>query len=337
MQVELIQNGRVLRQINHEGQGYIEAPPEGTYEIRLTNNSPHRRLAVVTIDGVNINTGKDGSYEGSGYAMNAWQSFTLKGWLRSNSEAAAFEFKPNEASYAAGTGRGTKNTGVIGVAVFDEKPKPVIYQPPVIIKEVHHHHHDHWPRTSPFWVSTTIGSTSGDVMRGGGTFSTNTSFTPESSTPDSDDGFTLCADSGPVPMAAVASAAPAAAAAASMNMDSERGVRSGTVRRRATEGDAPKSIPRRRSDGQFTKSAEPSLDLGTGYGQRVYQTTTTVEFERATTTPAFIVTLRYAVTAKLREWGVPIPEVHVTAQAPAPPNPFPAASGYAQPPSNWRG
>jgi hypothetical protein len=39
---------------------------------------------------------------------------------------------------------------------------------------------------------------------------------------------------------------------------------------------------------------------------------------------------------KLKEWGVPVPEVAVTTSAP-PPNPFPAAQGFVQPPVGWRG
>lgn len=76
---------------------------------------------------------------------------------------------------------------------------------------------------------------------------------------------------------------------------------------------------------------DATMDLGTGYGQRVSQYTTTVEFERATTTPAFIVVLRYAVTKKLEEWGVPL------SQAVSMPQAFPASPGFAQPPVGWRG
>ena len=82
---------------------------------------------------------------------------------------------------------------------------------------------------------------------------------------------------------------------------------------------------------------ERGVDLGTGYGQRMTQYTTTTTFERATQAPAFVVTLRYAVRVKLIEWGVPVPEQHVVSAAPEPPNPFPAAPGYVQAPAGYRG
>lgn len=297
MQVEIIQGSKVLQCINHNGQSYIEAPESGAYTLRLTNNAPNRRLAVVTIDGININTGMDGSTDGSGYVLAPWQSVTLKGWLRSNNEVAAFEFKPNEASYAAGTGRGTKNTGIIGVAVFDEKPRPV--KP--LIHTVHHHHHHH------------------NKLGGSSRWKFTCSIEPNSSASNEmppDEVGTLCSEEPicalPPGGEATASVMPPASANAANAADYGH---SGMLRSRGLSS---------------------SVDLGTGYGQRMTQYTSTVDFERATTSPVYVVTLRYAVRAKLQEWGVPVPEVHVTTAPPAP-NPFPASSGFAQPPPGWRG
>jgi len=122
MQVEVIQNGQCLRKIEHLGHTYVEAPPSGEYEIRITNNSPHRRLAVLAVDGINVINGQNASYDGGGYVLDPWQSTTVPGFLRSNKECARFTFTEKSGSYANQTGRGTTNNGVIGVAVFDEKP-----------------------------------------------------------------------------------------------------------------------------------------------------------------------------------------------------------------------
>jgi len=286
MQVEILQNGRVLQRIQHNGQDYIEAPPSGTYEIRLTNNCPHRRLAVVTVDGVNINDGKDGSYDGSGYAMAPWQTFTLAGWLRSDSKVAAFDFKASEGSYAAQTGRGTKNVGVIGVAVFDEKPKPVITLL-VVQEHHHHHHHDHFPLP---WTYT-LTSNSGPTMD-------TATYSSNSINGVSEIGEVQCSAS------------------------------AGTYEAQGAATMFSAAIP------PAASAVEPLLDVGTGYGREMTQYTSVVEFVRATSMPNLVVTLRYAVRARLREWGVPIPE-RVTHTAPAAPNPFPAAPGYVQPPAGW--
>ena len=132
MIIEIIQAGRVLRTIHYNGQMYIEAPPVGTYEVRLTNNSPQRRMAVMSVDGVNVINGKSAGYDGPGYVFSPWQSYAIKGWRRTSSEVASFTFEASEGSYAAQTGRGTKNTGVIGLAVFNEKPN-IFFQTPITI------------------------------------------------------------------------------------------------------------------------------------------------------------------------------------------------------------
>jgi hypothetical protein len=279
MNVEIIQNGRVLRVHHHNGQQYAEAPESGEYEIRLTNTSPAKRMAVVSVDGVNVIDGKTAGMDGSGYVLNPWQSTTIKGFLRGSTECARFTFAASEGSYAAQTGRGTKNTGVIGVAVFDEKPRPVVFTPPVVITEVHHHHHHPTYRGSGMWYGT--GTTSGQVFG--------------SCSDVSDDNLTISScseDPQPKPLSY-----------------RTRGTKSAAVR-----------------------SAAP--DLGTAYGRAEAFYTTTTTFERATTVPALVVTLRYGVADKLREWGVPVDAVTVSPPAPCA---FPASAGYAQPPVGWRG
>jgi hypothetical protein len=160
VRVEVVSGGRVLQQVSHEGESYLVAPSSGEYELRLTNNSPARRLCVVSVDGVNVIEGKDAGYSGSGFVVDAWKSVTVKGFLRSGSECARFAFAKEDASYASQTGRGTKNVGVIGVAVFDEKPKPVF----VPIPEVFVQRHPRWPRYSwelePWSLPEVICSTS---------------------------------------------------------------------------------------------------------------------------------------------------------------------------------
>lgn len=147
MQVEVVQHGRVLRTVSHQGQVYVEAPPEGTYSIRVRNTTHRRRLAVISVDGVNVVNGEDAGFNGPGYVINPWQTVDIPGWRRTDGTVAAFQFKESEDSYAAQTGRGTNNVGVIGVAAYDEKVKPVVARPPIVIKEVHHHHHhDDWCR-----------------------------------------------------------------------------------------------------------------------------------------------------------------------------------------------
>lgn len=121
MQVEIIQNGIVLRTYGHKGQNFVEAPPRGEYSIRLTNTTFLRKLAVVSVDGVNILNGEDASHKGQGFILGGMETIEIPGFKRDNEKVAAFTFSEQEKSYAALTGRGTSNVGVIGVAIFNEK------------------------------------------------------------------------------------------------------------------------------------------------------------------------------------------------------------------------
>ena len=138
MNIEIVQNGQwVLRTIQHKGQTYVEAPEYGTYTLRVRNPYNKRRMVVVSVDGINVVNGEDASHNGPGYVISPSQTVDIPGFRRSDGTAAAFEFSAEGGSYAAQTGRGTKNVGVIGMAVFDEK---VVQQ----AKLVHEHHHHHW-------------------------------------------------------------------------------------------------------------------------------------------------------------------------------------------------
>lgn len=133
MQIEIInKKGHVLRSITHNGQLYVEAPPQGAYKIRLRNTSAERRLAVVSVDGVNVLDGKDAGYDGQGYVLRPWETIDIPGWRRSGDSVARFEFSEKGGSYSAQTGRGVNNVGVIGVAVFDEAV-PVYVPSPIVI------------------------------------------------------------------------------------------------------------------------------------------------------------------------------------------------------------
>lgn len=145
----------------------LEVVP-GEYEVRLTNDRPTRHLAVLAVDGVNVIDGKDAGHDGQGWVLDAWSSVTVKGWLRSGAECARFVFSPEGESYAAGTGRGTQNTGVIGVAVFDEKVAlwPVRVVERVVTVPVPYPVYPVWPMPAPVpqvpsmtW-SSTAGSSS---------------------------------------------------------------------------------------------------------------------------------------------------------------------------------
>ena len=117
--------GQVLEVYTHRGRQYIAGRPGARYAIRITNRSDSRLLAVTSVDGVNIVSGQTAAWSQTGYVFEPWQSYELTGWRKSDSQIAAFEFTSLPSSYAARTGR-PHDVGVIGVAVFRERPRPVV-------------------------------------------------------------------------------------------------------------------------------------------------------------------------------------------------------------------
>jgi len=113
--------GSVLPTHRHDGKLYIAGIPGHRYSVRLNNRTSSRVLTVLSVDGVNAITGQTANPGQSGYVLDAWQSTEVEGWRKNMSEIAQFNFTALDNSYAARTGR-PNNVGVIGVAVFREKP-----------------------------------------------------------------------------------------------------------------------------------------------------------------------------------------------------------------------
>ncbi|HEX7916969.1 hypothetical protein [Rudaea sp.] len=113
--------GATLSTYARDGKIFVAGTPGHRYSVRIANRVGERVLAVLSVDGVNAVTGQTASPDQSGYVLDAWQSTDVAGWRKSTDEVAQFNFTALSGSYAAKTGR-PDNVGVIGVAVFREKP-----------------------------------------------------------------------------------------------------------------------------------------------------------------------------------------------------------------------
>lgn len=120
-------NGDWLQSWPHRGQQWIAGTPGHRYSVRLTNTTGQRVLVVLSVDGVNAVSGQTANPSQAGYVLDAWQSTEINGWRKSLDDVAQFVFTDLPDSYAARTGR-PDNVGVIGVAVFEERP--VYREPP---------------------------------------------------------------------------------------------------------------------------------------------------------------------------------------------------------------
>lgn len=112
-------SGYALPVYVHENRLYVVGEPGHQYEVRLDNRTDERLLAVTSVDGVNVITGKTADEQQSGYVLDPWDGVNIEGWRKSLDDVATFYFTRLSNSYAARTGR-PENVGVIGVALFRE-------------------------------------------------------------------------------------------------------------------------------------------------------------------------------------------------------------------------
>jgi hypothetical protein len=107
------------------GRNYIVGTPGHEYAVRIRNCTSGRVLVVSSVDGVNVISGDTAAPSQSGYVLEPWGSVEISGWRKSLDRTAAFYFTDLGDSYAARTGR-PQNVGVVGVAVFQERPQPIV-------------------------------------------------------------------------------------------------------------------------------------------------------------------------------------------------------------------
>jgi hypothetical protein len=124
------ETGDAARVWRHAGRMFVAGQPGARYSLRVSNNTPGRVLAVMSVDGVNILTGETAGYGQRGYVLGPYESYDVAGWRKSDTEIAAFTFAPLRRSYAARTGR-PQDVGVIGVAAFTERAYPPLVSAPV--------------------------------------------------------------------------------------------------------------------------------------------------------------------------------------------------------------
>jgi hypothetical protein len=113
----------------HRGELFVAGEPGHEYEIRLRNAGDVRVLAVTSVDGVNVVTGRTAAVDQPGYVLDAGTGTSIDGWRKSLGEVASFFFTTPRRSYAARTGR-PDDVGVIGVAMFREAPRVARLAPP---------------------------------------------------------------------------------------------------------------------------------------------------------------------------------------------------------------
>ncbi len=125
------ESGAVLTPHYYRGEYWVAGNPGARYAIEIHNRLGERLLAVTSVDGVNVVSGATAGWDQTGYVFTSGDRYQITGWRKSDAEIAAFTFTASPNSYAERTGR-PANVGVIGVALFRERPPLPAYTSPSI-------------------------------------------------------------------------------------------------------------------------------------------------------------------------------------------------------------
>jgi hypothetical protein len=102
---------------------YVQGNAGERYTIRVTNPTPRRVEAVVTVDGLDVVDGENGDLRKRGYIVPPYGTVNIEGFRTSLDDVATFRFSSVDNSYAGQKGK-ARNVGVVAVAIFEEQAPP---------------------------------------------------------------------------------------------------------------------------------------------------------------------------------------------------------------------
>ncbi len=289
------EGGETLPTYAQRGRYYVQGNAGERYVIRITNPTPNRVEAVVTVDGLDVIDGENGDLKKRGYIVPPYGETQIEGFRTSQSDVATFRFSSVAGSYAGKKGK-ARNVGVIAVALFEEQPT----ESPVIVTDPEPDYHrddyrdyDGRPAAPPPAAESRLGAGIRDH-----------SAKADAPSRSSD-----------VRSAAPAGRAPATAPVFDHEVDGYGGD--------ALARPEPSPTPARQRPG-----------LGTEFGEQRYSAASFTRFVRAAHRPIAIAELRYNDAAGLMALGIPVApmpdEGELATRETA--DPFPGDTRFARPP-----
>lgn len=125
--MELVtENGNTITEFSKDGLTFIEGRKGSEYKIKITNGTWTKIKVVISVDGLDIMTGKRATPNAGGYVLNAYETQLIDGWRINNDEVRKFFFTNQKNSYNAKTGNDTNNLGVIGIIGYKLHVQPII-------------------------------------------------------------------------------------------------------------------------------------------------------------------------------------------------------------------
>lgn len=113
-------NGRACKEYTHKGMSFIEARHGTNYTVKIKNDNPYRVMAVLSVDGLDVVTGKPAEETNTGYIIDAYSSLDVKGYRISDDNSASFIFTSKGKSYVQQAKSNATNAGVIGLRTYKE-------------------------------------------------------------------------------------------------------------------------------------------------------------------------------------------------------------------------
>lgn len=114
-------NGRACKEYTHKGMSFIEARTGTNYTVKIKNDNSYRVMAVLSVDGLDVVTGKPAEETNTGYIIDAYSSLDVKGYRISDDNSASFIFTSKGKSYVQQAKSNATNAGVIGLRTYKEK------------------------------------------------------------------------------------------------------------------------------------------------------------------------------------------------------------------------
>lgn len=110
-----------LKNYNSGGRRYVVGRKGSNYSLVVKNKCHSALEVVLSVDGLDVMTGRAASYGKRGYIVRPGKTLEVKGFRTSESAVAAFKFSSVSGSYANMRHGKTRNVGVIGMAVFTRR------------------------------------------------------------------------------------------------------------------------------------------------------------------------------------------------------------------------
>lgn len=128
--MHVLVNGRACKEYSQHGGTYIEARHGTNYTVKIKNDNPYRVMTVVSVDGLDVVSGKNAAETDTGYIIEAYDSLEIKGYRINDNDCASFVFTSRGKSYVQNIKGDARNCGVIGLRAFAEKTKWIINSVP---------------------------------------------------------------------------------------------------------------------------------------------------------------------------------------------------------------